>query len=94
MKRKIYVETSVISYLTICTPEELPEKKMLNDEIVDEVRAIRDTQAARFGYDARAIYEDLKKQRLSTLRPGIHLCLPPSAPQCPTFIAADPLRRC
>jgi hypothetical protein len=24
MKRKIYVETSVISYLTICTPEELP----------------------------------------------------------------------
>ncbi|MEI7789511.1 MAG: hypothetical protein WCI23_12735 [Chlorobiaceae bacterium] len=34
---------------------------MWNDEIVDEVRAIRDAHAAKFGYDLRAIYADLKK---------------------------------
>ena len=32
---------------------------MLNDEIVDEVRSIRETHAAKFNYDLRAIYEDL-----------------------------------
>jgi len=29
---------------------------MLNDEIVDEVRAIREAHAAKFGYNLRAIY--------------------------------------
>ena len=34
---------------------------MLNDEIVEEVRAIREAHAAKFGFNLRAIYDDLKK---------------------------------
>ena len=34
---------------------------MLNDEIIEEVRAIRDAHAAKFAYDLRAIYADLKR---------------------------------
>ena len=30
------------------------------DEIVDEVRAVREAYAARFNYDIRKIYEDVK----------------------------------
>jgi hypothetical protein len=33
-----------------------------SDPIVDEVRRARDEYAARFGYDLRAIYRDLKEQ--------------------------------
>jgi hypothetical protein len=33
-----------------------------SDPIVDEVRRVRDTYAARFNYDLRAIYRDLKAQ--------------------------------
>ncbi len=32
------------------------------DEIVEEVRAVREAHAARFGYDLDAIYQDLKAQ--------------------------------
>ena len=32
------------------------------DPIVDEVRRVRDAYAARFNYDLRAIYRDLKEQ--------------------------------
>ncbi len=33
-----------------------------SDPIVDEVRRTRDAYAARFNYDLRAIYRDLKEQ--------------------------------
>jgi len=33
-----------------------------SDPIVDEVRRARDAYAARFNYDLRAIYRDLKEQ--------------------------------
>jgi hypothetical protein len=33
-----------------------------SDPIVDEVRRVRDAYAARFNYDLRAIYRDLKEQ--------------------------------
>ena len=33
-----------------------------SDSIVDEVRRVRDAYAARFDYDLRAIYRDLKEQ--------------------------------
>ena len=56
---------------------------MLNDEIVDEVRAIRDTHAARFGYDARAIYEDVKKSEAEHIAAGHPFVPPPSAPPVP-----------
>lgn len=32
----------------------------MNDEIITEVRAIREAHAAKFNYDLRAIFEDLK----------------------------------
>jgi hypothetical protein len=33
-----------------------------SDPIVDEVRRVREAYAARFNYDLRAIYRDLKEQ--------------------------------
>jgi hypothetical protein len=38
---------------------------MWKDPIVEEVRRIREEHAARFGYDLKAIYEDLKEGVLS-----------------------------
>ena len=35
---------------------------MKDDPIVAEVRRVREAHAARFNYDLRAIYEDIKKQ--------------------------------
>jgi hypothetical protein len=35
-------------------------KTMFKDSIVEQVRRIREEHAARFGYDLKAIYEDLK----------------------------------
>jgi len=35
---------------------------MKADPIVEEVRKLRDAHAARFKYDLRAIYDDLKDQ--------------------------------
>lgn len=34
---------------------------MWKDEIVEEIRKIRDAHAKKFNYDLDAIYEDLKK---------------------------------
>jgi hypothetical protein len=34
----------------------------MNDPIVDEVRRIRDAQAAKFNYDPDAIFRDIKEQ--------------------------------
>ncbi len=57
---------------------------MLNDEIVDEVRAVRETHAAKFGYNLRAIYEDLKKSEAEHIAAGHPFVAPPSAPSDPT----------
>jgi hypothetical protein len=38
------------------------------DEIVEEVRAIREAHAARLGYDLDAIYQDLKEQEQHSQR--------------------------
>ena len=56
---------------------------MLIDEIVEEVRAIRDAHAAKFNYDLRAIYEDLKKSEAEHIAAG-HPFLPrPAMPPVP-----------
>jgi len=34
----------------------------MNDPIVDEVRKVRDEHAARFNYDLRAIFSDIKQR--------------------------------
>jgi hypothetical protein len=44
------------------------------DKIVDEVRAVREAYAARFNYDLKKIYADLKakeqaRPNLATIRP-------------------------
>lgn len=46
------------------------EKKMLSDEIIDEVQSIRDAHAAKFNYDLRAIYADLKKSETARIAAG------------------------
>jgi hypothetical protein len=51
---------------------------MLNDEIIDEVRAIRDAHAAKFGYDLRAIFADLKKSEEERIAAGHPFVPPPS----------------
>jgi hypothetical protein len=53
---------------------------MLNDEIMDEVRSIREAHAAKFNYDLRAIYEDLKKSEAERIAAG-HPFLPPPSGQ-------------
>ena len=57
---------------------------MLNDEIVDEVRAIREAHAAKFNYDLRAIFEDLKKSETARIAAGHPFVTYPSpAPNTP-----------
>ncbi|WP_049751775.1 hypothetical protein [Chlorobium phaeobacteroides] len=48
---------------------------MLTDEIIDEVRVIRDAHAVKFGYDLQAIYGDLKKSEAEHIAAG-HPCIP------------------
>lgn len=43
---------------------------MLNDEILEEVRANREAYAAKFNYNLRAIYENLKKSETERLKTG------------------------
>jgi hypothetical protein len=45
-----------------------------SDPIVDEVRRIRDAYAARFNYDLRAIYHDLKEQEKRSGRRVVSCC--------------------
>lgn len=56
---------------------------MLNDEIVDEVRAVREAHAAKFGYNLRAIYEDLKKSEAEHIAAGHPFIPPPSESPVP-----------
>jgi hypothetical protein len=39
---------------------------MWKDPIVEEIRGAREEHAARFGYDLRAIYDDLKESEKQT----------------------------
>lgn len=41
-----------------------------SDPIVDEVRRVRDAYAARFNYDLRAIFRDLKEKEEQEKRKG------------------------
>lgn len=77
LPRKNFTETILEDGLT---PKNSLEKKMWNDEIVDEARAIRDAHAAKFSYDLQAIYADLKKSEAERMAAG-HPCIP--APERP-----------
>ena len=56
---------------------------MMKDEIVDEVRAIRVAHAARFNYNLRAIYEDLKKSESERIADGHPFVSPPTVLPAP-----------
>jgi hypothetical protein len=43
----------------------------MQDQIVDEVRRIREEHAARFGYDVDAIYADLKRMEKESKDPRV-----------------------
>lgn len=49
------------------------------DEIVEEVRKVRDEYAARFDYDLDAIYKDIKEQEKHSQRKIVSL--PPKKPE-------------
>ena len=56
---------------------------MLNDEIVDEVRDIREAHAAKFNFNLRSIYEDLKKSEAERVAAGHPYVTPPASPPKP-----------
>ena len=49
----------------------------MNDEIIDEVRAIRETHAAKFDFDLDAIYEDIKRSEAEHTIRGAKFIDPP-----------------
>jgi len=52
----------------------------MNDEIIAEVRAIREAHAAKFNYELRAIFEDLKRIEAETTAAGWPHIEAPSEP--------------
>jgi hypothetical protein len=51
------------------------------DEIVAEVRAVRDAYARRFGYDVRAICRDLKQKQDNGAHEVVPLHTEPAEPK-------------
>lgn len=51
---------------------------LLDDEIITEVRAIRDAHAAKFNYDIDAIAADLMKSQAERLAQGFIYVHPPA----------------
>ena len=62
MKPKIYIETSVMG-LTV----------MAKDEIILEVRAVREAYARRFNFDVWKLYRDAKKREEKSDRKVVSL---------------------
>jgi hypothetical protein len=56
---------------------------MMNDEIITEVRAIKDAIGAKFNYDLRALFEDIKRGEDELQSRGIHLIPPPAQSRQP-----------
>ena len=59
------------------------------DEIVEEVRAIREAHAARLGYDLDAIYQDLKEQEQQSRRQIVTLSSKQRHPQKKAVLVND-----
>ena len=49
----------------------------MNDEVIDEVRAIREAHAAKFNFDLDAIYEDIKRSEVEYTIRGAKFIDPP-----------------
>ena len=52
----------------------------MNDEIITEVRAVKDAIGAKFNYDLRALFEEIKRGEAELQTKGINLVPPPSNP--------------
>ena len=52
---------------------------MWEDEIVEEVRKVREEYAARFNHNLEAIYQDIKEQKKQNQRKVVSL--PPRKPE-------------
>ena len=52
----------------------------MNDEIITEVRTIKDAIGAKYNYDLRALFEDIKRGEAELKAKGIHLIAPPPNP--------------
>jgi len=53
---------------------------MMNDEIIAELRAIKDAIGVKFNYDFRALFEEIKRGEAELQAKGIRLVPPPSNP--------------
>lgn len=53
---------------------------MMNDEIITEVRAIKDAIGAKYNCDLRALFEDIKRGESDLQAKGIQLIAPPPNP--------------
>ena len=53
---------------------------MTKDEIVDQVRQVRERQAARFNYDLKAIAADVRKRQGNSGHPVVSLAPKPKKP--------------
>lgn len=51
----------------------------MNDEIIDEIRAIREAHATKFNFDLDAIYEDIKRSETEHVIRGAKFVDPPPA---------------
>ena len=65
-----------------------PQLVKWKDTIVEEVRKIRQAHAARFNYDLRAIFDDLKEQERRSGRKVVSL--PPKRPRPRTIAGRKP----
>ena len=52
----------------------------MNDEIITEVRAIKDGIGAKFNYDLRALFEEIKRGEAELQAKGVPLIPPPADP--------------
>ena len=65
----------------------------MNDEIVDQVRRVREEHAAKFGFDIEAIFKDLEFQQKNSSRQFVHYpprLLEPNKTE-PAIVQGEPL---
>jgi len=64
----------------------------MEDQLINEIRAIKDRLASKYNYDLRAMYNDIsQKQRLSN-RKIVNLSKNKVITRCSSGLAGDPLR--
>lgn len=52
----------------------------MNDEIITEVRALKDAIGAKYHYDLRAMFKDIKRGESDLHAKGIPIIFPPCNP--------------